>query len=421
MGLLALAATLRIGAACYWHMRVAPPGRFVLGDSESYWDLASDLARGRPYAFPDERFRVFRAPGYPIVLAPLFWLWDEPPILAARWIGAMLGTLAVWEVGYLARRLCGPAAEWTAMAMAAVYPGAIAMSILVLSEAVFVPVFLLGVICWYHAREAHTRDRAAGWALAAGAAHGGAALTRPAWLLFALPAAVLVFRDGKRSWREAGRLAVCSCAGFLALMLPWWWRNAVVTGHFVPTTLQVGASLYDGLNPDADGGSDMAFADSFRARLERKLQAQGTAGAFEWQLDRAYRRAAWAWAREHPLHAWKLAVVKFWRTWGPWPHASFARSAGMQAVVAVGYVAILVLGMAGLVQGWHRGWFFRLPALWAVLVALLHVVFVGSIRYRQPVMIWWTVPAACAVGQWLERCTPEASQPDSEGGPKRGG
>ena len=130
-GILILALGVRVGASVWWQNRRPPDQPFALADSHSYWRLAERVARGEPYAYPDERARIFRTPAYPIVLAPVYWIWRQPPVLSARLVGCLLGVMAVAGVMWLAR---GWRCSTLTGLLAALYPGAVAMSVLVLGE-----------------------------------------------------------------------------------------------------------------------------------------------------------------------------------------------------------------------------------------------------------------------------------------------
>ena len=111
-------------------------------------------------------------------------------------------------------------------------------------------------------------------------------------------------------------------AGLIVAMTPWWIRNARLSGRFVPTTLQVGASLYDGLNPQATGASNMDLAPEPVKDLRRRA-ASGEVprdAALEVELDRRFRVAARAFARDNPARVARLAADKLRRIWNLWPN-----------------------------------------------------------------------------------------------------
>ena len=414
--ILLLALALRIAAGCWWEGRVPAGEQFAFPDSETYWALGRAVAEGRPLEMNPDR-RVFRTPGYPVLLATVFWLGGaDPPVWAARALGAVLGTLAVGGVMGLAGLLFGRQAALVAGLLAACYPDAVAMSTFVLSEAPFCPLMLLHLGCWTLAwRAAASGRRAAGWSLAGGAAAGAATLMRPSWLLF-VPFAVGIGMLRPADRRRLGWIGLWSLAGLSAVMAPWWIRNWQVTGGFVPTTLQVGESLYDGLNPRATGQSDMRFVDDFRAALRAEdaanPSAAGPGGCFEARLDRRMRDAAIAWAVSHPGRVLELAAVKFLRLWNVWPNEASLRSWTFRAVVMIAYVPLLIAGLAGVWRTARDGWPYVLCVLPAVYFTALHMVFVGSIRYRQPALLVLIVPAAGWVTQrWRERRKAEGAQP----------
>ena len=184
--------------------------------------------------------------------------------------------------------------------------------------------------------------------------------------------------------------------GLAAAMLPWWVRNAWVTGRFVPTTLQVGASLYDGLNPEATGASNMDFVPKF-SREPKGSDSTVRAGSFELRLDQRFRDEALAWAKANPGRAIELAGVKFLRMWNVWPNEARLSTWPIGLAVLFTYTPILICAIIGTVRTFRRGWPYILCWLPAVYFTLLHTVFVSSIRYREPAMLAMLALAAGAL------------------------
>ena len=141
----------------------------------------------------------------------------------------------------------------------------------------------------------------------------------------------------------------------------------------MPTALWVGASLYDGVSPSADGSSDMRF-----------LNDPDVVGLDEETQDAFLRRRALDFARDHPGRVARLAMVKAGRFWSPWPNAETIRSPAAAWASSAATIPMFALVGIGL---WDRRRDLRTLALLAGPLAYflaLHMVFVSSIRYRIP-------------------------------------
>ncbi len=257
----------------------------IFTDTLIYWGLARTIRAGMTFEYvewTDIPHFAIRTPGYPLFLAGCQAIFGERT-LAVRLIQAALGTVCVYLVYRLTRQLMTPSLSespdaatntrrWTAplvaAAITAVNPYYVFMPSLILSEAVFVPLMLATLwglaVLWVEPGRPNGigGPTAQLVALASGAAAGAAILVRPSWALF-VPAVLATWmiatvRD-RRTMIATVRGAAVFVVGFAVVMSPWWIRNARTYGRFVPTALWMGASLYDGLNIRATGGSDMAF------------------------------------------------------------------------------------------------------------------------------------------------------------------
>ena len=301
----------------------------------------------------------------------MFWLSDEHAVLAARLENALLGTLAVAGVWWLARQLFGPRAAIAAAALAALYPESVAAKRLILSDTPFCALMLLQFGLWAAAwkvwkegtvpicattmqswcppsgrPEMGTVPSPGLLSLAAGLAAGAA--TRSTQLV----AVHSLGRGGCRAARPTSRLkrigmGMAMVAAMSLVLAPWWLRNASVTGHFVPTTLQVGASLYDGLSPTPPGPATCSPRQRSSSDSGETIPSATTGdGAVEYTLDQQLAGGV-GWAANIPREAIRLAGIKFLRTWNLWPNEASFSAWPVRLAVAVTYVPLLILGLVG--------------------------------------------------------------------------
>ena len=409
---LLLAFMLRFLAAVLIEDHVTNAGRdfFVEGDANGYWDLAHDIHSGRDYSVHEPPRQVLRVPGFPLLLAGIIALFGND-VFAARCVLAAVGTACCWVTWLLGKRLVMRRVGFWAALIMAVHPWQVGSSVLILSESWFTLWMLLSLLVLVKVVDGPrgTPGEPAQppvplllRAVVCGVFVGCAVLIRPGflpWLAVAVVAVTVLLRGGfAKRIMAAGAIVV----GCFAVMLPWTIRNHSVTGHYVVTSLWSGPSLYDGLNPDADGSSDMTFFDRDNV-MERMT---------EYEMNAHYVSLAVEFAQEHPTAVFRLArqkLVRFlqfvpntapggWATWA------------VGAVLAIGFWVLIAMGL--------RSQLLDTPGLLVVLgpfllFLLVHMVFVGSLRYRLPAEFPLSILAAAGIRQWLTARSTDGSKSDS--------
>jgi hypothetical protein len=356
-----------------------------LGDSRGYRELADHVLAGRGLVMtdlevgPSPRY-ADRMPGYPLILAALKAACgeNERSLLVLQ---ALAGAATTWLAWRLGCEVHSPTAGLVAALGTALAAWQVAFAAVTLTECWSGLLLAATLLCVVRA----VRRRSPAWAATAGLAAAALVYVHPEYL--GLPAALAVVAlvaPGRRRWLGYWAAGVLVLAAALA---PWWIRNASTLGRFVPTTTRLGVSLYDGVHDRATGGSDMTF--------ERELSVE-TAGLDEVAYDRWYRERSSCIIGDEPGRVAALAWSKLRRTWSAAPSGERGGRWVRWASVA-SYVPMLggVLLAVGLMR--------RRPMLVVLVVPIVyvtavHLVMVGSIRYRVPVepLAWVLAGVAAA-------------------------
>ena len=370
----------------------SPLSRLLLGDARAYDTWARALAGGDWLGH--EVF--YQAPLYPYFLGVLYRL-GGTDLLAVRVAQAALGATACLFLARAGAALFTPAVGLLAGALLALNPSAVYFDGLVqktVLDGFFFTLLLLAV-----ARLVAAGGRRRDWLLA-GVALGFLSLTRENALgLVALVLAWgwLQFRD--RTAGARARAAAVFLAGVALVLAPVALRNLAVGGELHLTTSQLGANLYIGNNPDADGTYRPLRWGRGNALFERQDATELAEQARGRPLTPAEVSAYWTgrvvdFVREQPLAWLRLMLRKWLLVWNAielgdtedqYTHADW--SVLLRVLTAVlHFGVVLPLAAVGVVLTWPARR--RLAILYLLLLgyaATVSVFFVFG-RYRFPLV-----------------------------------
>jgi 4-amino-4-deoxy-L-arabinose transferase-like glycosyltransferase len=388
------ALLLRVGWILACWSKTGPT--FEFPDEELHWQLASNLVNQATLVSDDGRYAA-RMPLYPLFLASFAWL-NETGILMARLAQAVLGAATAWIAYSLTRKAFDRRAAAVAGALICFDPYAVFLANLLLTEVLF-GCLALGLLACTWPLITHATRPARAATLGVAVLGAAAVMTRPSaagWIV--LLWIVLWLFDAQR-WRAAGRLTLY-LAVLAVCLLAWGLRNRAAIGASAWLSTNGGVTLYDALGPQADGSSNQEFLNNLPE----------LAGLDEVGRDHKLRELALEQIRKDPTRALSLTWTKFLRTWSLRPNVSDYRGGAAGAVSAIFTAGVLLLALAGVVRAFIRR---NRPAvefrnrrrlhvlLWLPVIyfTLLHCVFIGSLRYRVPLMPFVEIVGATAFVQ----------------------
>lgn len=290
--------------------------------------------------------------------------------LALMLIQVLLGAWAVIALAACARDLAGERAGVAVGLVAALHPGLVLASVLVLTEALEVPILVGLFLAWTR----FVRGPSGRGAVLVGALAAAACLTRsPA--LYAVPVMALVSlagRDARAAMRPRLLLAAVGVAALL--MAPWAVRNAVHFGAFVPADTKAGAALWLFNHPSPSPLREVW------TRLPNAVPPPAPIpGLNEAQVERHFRGLALRYIGGAPVAFAEASLLRlgmflapFPRDWDlPW----------LKGALSALYAAVTWLGIAGLWRARRRFEARALIGLLATWTALLCATSTG-LRHR---------------------------------------
>ncbi len=398
----ALAVILRVA----WVIWVDRTG-FVLNDALMYHTNAESIVNGQGFRPPWGGVSAQWPPGYSLVLAGVYWVVGVRP-LAGELLNAVVGAATVVLLMMFVERVIDRRTAIVAGVALAVMPGPIMWADVLVSETLFMGLFVLLFVVLAYCRPTW------GWLVAIGLVIGIGANVRGEAMTWGLLPIVFFWPSSTRAQlvRRVGVIALVA----IATLVPWAIRNAVVMDAFVPTGTNASHTLWVGHNPGATGGQvypPPGFDDQFSPESPAR----------ELESSKALRSEAIDYMLSHPLRELELIPLKLIHLnrgdsyvfdWvnsvppGESPPVAAIDVERIGVLADAAYFAVLAATVFGAVFLGRRFW--REPLMRCIAASFLTALFLygflyyGNYRYRlayEPLMI--VVAATMLTRVWTTR------------------
>jgi 4-amino-4-deoxy-L-arabinose transferase-like glycosyltransferase len=360
---------LRISYCFFFKENILHIQTQIFGDTQDYIQIAQNFLSGKGLISSPERI-AYRPPLYPLFLSGVYYLFGDGywPI---RIIQSILDALTCMMVYFLGRMILNKRTGEIASFICAIYPFFIFFTGFELTETLFI--FLLLLVILY--LQKIMTDCSFNSSISCGVFIGLSALCKPTMLGFipiALTGAALLLLKRRNCWKYFWAMTITT----FIILSPWIIRNYIHFHKFVPGTTMGGLVLFAGNNPLNKSGGGIEGIDYVIPSESKHLG--------ELEQDIYLRTQALNYIKNYPGNFLKLSFVKFIRFWRLDPYAKdFSRYKLLSIFFDGLLLSFFIAGMICCIRKRRECLF---VCLIIIYFTVFHMITIGSIRYRIPIM-----------------------------------
>lgn len=366
---------------------------FFASDSNLYDGIAKNILAGNGFGNPEPTAYV--TPLYPLFLSAVYMIFGHN-MLAVQFLQALIGSLSVLCVYFIAKKIFDEKIGLIAAIIMAFYPHQIFWSGYILTETLYVLILLFAILFFIRFCERKTIVNA----LVAGILLGIAGLARP--MAFGFTAFLIIYILWlNKNKMEGLKFSCIFVIGVLLVSSPWIIRNYSTFGEFIPGSTENWVVFYAGNSPGATGGLD-GYITGGKDFTSLNFTSLNKSNMSEIEKNQIYKMASLNYLKENPSSFFKIMPRKFWNMWRPnYANASLKN----HALMSLPYIIMIALALCGIYYSYLKQknmlkWILYFFIAYNVLV---HLIFIGIIRYRLPIEPVLIIFAAYALSYHFHR------------------